>query len=138
MLADSLTLSSPFSLSLSCFSFFLFITDGLAGEYGHPQHRAVHDVVVDICEDVGCLSRIWCVHPLRWHKDYEQQSHSHSQLERLSLLDVYDSQRDMMWLRNLETKLVPYHVHRQNRSAMLVGCLHDLPQFRWYCRTWAE
>ena len=119
------------------------VTHGIAGEYGHPQHRALHNVIVNVCEDIGCLEKLWCVHPVAWHQDWVSRSHSHSQLERFSLLEAYGSQRDAIRkFINLETVVVPYHEHVRNISSLAVGCQHSLDDrsaaafFRWFCNSW--
>ena len=120
------------------------VTHGIAGEYGHPQHRALHNIIVNVCEDVGCLSKLWCVHPVAWHLDWVSRSQqNHSQLERFSLLEAYGSQQHAIRkFINLETVVVPYHEHVQNISSLAVGCQHSLDDrnaaafFRWFCNSW--
>ena len=130
------------------------VTHGMAGDYGHPQHRALHTVVVELCHAgvLNCLPALWCFHPISWNKPlilrhvHESQYTktttivSHIQLERLALLDIYQSQRHVMvWIGKLETKIVPYHQHLLNRSDLLVGCKHPdgvIHLLAKLCKSW--
>ena len=61
-------------------------------------------------------------------------------MERLALLDIYQSQRHVMvWIGKLETKIVPYHQHLLNRSDLLVGCKHPdgvIHLLAKLCKSW--
>ena len=121
------------------------VTHGFGGEYGHPQHRAVHDVVVAVARTLHLLPRVWCIHPLRWHENWlNGDGKTFAQLERIDLMDfAYPSQKAVWtWLINLETSFVPYVEHVSNMSALAIGCQHSMrvnaatAVFRWFCLSW--
>jgi LmbE family N-acetylglucosaminyl deacetylase len=125
------------------------VTHGFAGDYGHPQHKAVHNIIVEVSKELNLLDKVWCIHPIRWHENWLGETaggKSYAQLERKNTLEeAYKSQQNVWkWLVNLETKFVPYLKHMSNISALSNGCPHSTIErgksvaafFRWFCLSW--
>ena len=137
-------------LSLGLFAIDVLNNLFAGGEYGHPQHRAVHDMVVKVATELALLDKVWCMHPVRWRRNWyreegdepnrEDREHpaqetphvqqpkarggrkTHVEVNQIQVLEnSYPSQKHAWsWLIDLETVFLPYAEHVANKTC--VGC----------------
>ncbi len=136
------------------------VTHGPMGEYGHPQHVAVHRAVRYIMREASLSQRLWVFQPTRWNVvpagdkrvTGERRSDSGERRPRemrALLMGYYTTEpAALSWLSQLESIIVP--LESFDYGAAAVGCDTEgfqkgntpsgvgiwTKRFRWLCRSW--
>lgn len=138
------------------------VTHGPMGEYGHPQHVAVHDVVRKVMRADKLSRLLWVFQPTRWNHDNNEDEKATlaassgvnlqvDKEERSSLLQLYTTEATAMsWFGQLQSTIVP--LASFDYKAASVGCATEVFEeddtpggfgawtktFRWFCRSWLK
>ena len=141
---------------LSMMNWTKVVTHGPMGEYGHPQHVAVHTAVREAMRQSNMSQLLWVFQPVRWSSYPKGEKMLTSKTRSLRdqreiLMQLYTTEAAARsWFMQLESKIVPFTSF--NHAVASVGCDTEIFEsggrrggfgawtkvYRWFCRSWSS